>query len=144
VNNLIRFVALVGISAPLYAQQTPDRGALLIRSGNDTVVTDRFIRTADTLKGSVQAKGQPRIDYLALQVPAEQAEKLASLIRAGGNKDVTVRVFPARSHRRSERRFQQPRQAANQPCRAKRARHARGLVDRQAVGANAMTMRVVP
>ncbi|HST06773.1 MAG TPA: alpha/beta fold hydrolase, partial [Gemmatimonadaceae bacterium] len=32
------------------------------------------------------------------QVPAEQAEKLAAAIRAGGNKDVTVHVFPNRNH----------------------------------------------
>ena len=32
------------------------------------------------------------------QVPADQAEKLATLIRAGGNRDVTVRVFPATNH----------------------------------------------
>jgi alpha-beta hydrolase superfamily lysophospholipase len=32
------------------------------------------------------------------QVPAEQAEKLADAIRAGGNRDVTVRVFPGLNH----------------------------------------------
>ena len=32
------------------------------------------------------------------QVPVDQAGKLAALIRAGGNKDVTVRVFPATNH----------------------------------------------
>jgi fermentation-respiration switch protein FrsA (DUF1100 family) len=32
------------------------------------------------------------------QVPPDQAEKLAALIRAGGNRDVTVRVFPATNH----------------------------------------------
>jgi pimeloyl-ACP methyl ester carboxylesterase len=32
------------------------------------------------------------------QVPADQAEKLAALIRAGGNSDVTVRVFPSTNH----------------------------------------------
>ena len=32
------------------------------------------------------------------QVPLDQAEKLAALIRAGGNRDVTVRVFPAVNH----------------------------------------------
>jgi hypothetical protein len=32
------------------------------------------------------------------QVPAEQAEKLAALIRAGGNRDVTVRVIPNTDH----------------------------------------------
>lgn len=32
------------------------------------------------------------------QVPADQAAKLAALIRAGGNRDVTVRLFPATNH----------------------------------------------
>jgi dipeptidyl aminopeptidase/acylaminoacyl peptidase len=32
------------------------------------------------------------------QVPAENATKLATLIRSGGNKDVTVRIFPATDH----------------------------------------------
>jgi alpha-beta hydrolase superfamily lysophospholipase len=32
------------------------------------------------------------------QVPVEQAEKLAALIRAGGNRDVTVRIIPATNH----------------------------------------------
>ena len=32
------------------------------------------------------------------QVPAENATKLAALIRSGGNKDVTVRIFPATDH----------------------------------------------
>lgn len=32
------------------------------------------------------------------QVPAEQAEQLAAAIRAGGNRDVTVRIFPELNH----------------------------------------------
>ena len=32
------------------------------------------------------------------QVPVDQAEKLAALIRAGGNRDVTVKVIPATNH----------------------------------------------
>ena len=32
------------------------------------------------------------------QVPVGNAEKLAALIRSGGNKDVTVRIFPATDH----------------------------------------------
>jgi hypothetical protein len=54
-----------GTSASLSAQQLADRGALLIRQGADTVVVDRFVRDGDTLVGSVQVKGQPRIDYRA-------------------------------------------------------------------------------
>ena len=32
------------------------------------------------------------------QVTAEQAEKLGAAFQAGGNKDVTVRVFPDHNH----------------------------------------------
>ena len=32
------------------------------------------------------------------QVPADQAQKLAALIRAGGNADVTVKIIPATNH----------------------------------------------
>ena len=32
------------------------------------------------------------------QVPAAEAEKTASAVRAGGNRDVTVRVFPGMNH----------------------------------------------
>ncbi len=31
-------------------------------------------------------------------MPADQAEKLAGLIRAGGNRDVTVKIIPATDH----------------------------------------------
>ena len=58
------------------AQQAADRGALLIRRGTDTIVVDRFIRIADTLKGSVQVKGQPRIDYLAVLDPNDGVRSL--------------------------------------------------------------------
>lgn len=56
-------------AAPVLGQEASDRGALLIRNGSDTVVVDRFIRTADTLKGTVQVKAQPRIDYLVVLGP---------------------------------------------------------------------------
>jgi hypothetical protein len=32
------------------------------------------------------------------QVPVAQAELYAGFVRAGGNKDVTVRIFPATNH----------------------------------------------
>lgn len=89
INHLVapslRMVALsVAISAPLFAQSVADRGALAIRSGNDTVVVDRFIRTADTLKGTVQVKGQPRIDYLALLGPNDRVRVLLLGVFAPG------------------------------------------------------------
>jgi dienelactone hydrolase len=67
---------LVLTTTPAFAQATPDRGALIIRRGSDTLVVDRFIRSADTLKGSVQVKGQPRLDYLAVLGPNESVRSL--------------------------------------------------------------------
>ncbi len=77
-------VLIVAGGFRLSAQEVPDRGALLIHQGSDTVVVDRFIRTADTLKGSVAIKGQARIDYLSLLGPNETVRSL-SLAVYGAN-----------------------------------------------------------
>jgi dipeptidyl aminopeptidase/acylaminoacyl peptidase len=45
------------------ASGSPDRGAFVVRSGADTVIVDRFERTADALKGSVSIKDAARVDY---------------------------------------------------------------------------------
>jgi uncharacterized protein len=47
-----------------HAQGTMERGALVLRNGNDTIVVDRFTRSADTLRGSSSTKGQARFDYV--------------------------------------------------------------------------------
>ena len=73
--------ALVATPAP---QQEADRGALAIRRGTDTLVVDRFIRSADTLVGSVQVKGQPRIDYRVLLGPDESIRFLTLGVFAAG------------------------------------------------------------
>jgi hypothetical protein len=73
-------VLVAGGSLRLAAQQVPDRGALIIHRGADTVVVDRFIRDADTLKGSVSIKGQARIDYLALLGPNETIRALSMAV----------------------------------------------------------------
>jgi hypothetical protein len=52
--------------------------------GSDTVVVDRFIRSTDTLKGTVQVKGQPRIDYLVVLGPNETVRVLVLGIFAPG------------------------------------------------------------
>ena len=75
---------LVITAAPVLAQAAQDRGALVIRRGTDTLVVDRFIRVADTLRGSVQVKGQPRIDYLALLGPNESVRSLALAVFTPG------------------------------------------------------------
>ena len=66
------------------AQEAADRGALIIHRGVDTVVIDRFIRSADTLRGSVQVMGQPRIEYLAMLGPDETVRSLSLAIFSGG------------------------------------------------------------
>jgi hypothetical protein len=55
---------LLTVASPLQAQQI-ESGAFLILVKGDTVVIDRFRRTDARLEGSVSAKGQPRIDYVA-------------------------------------------------------------------------------
>src|SRR5579862_1382255 len=65
--------ALTGIACSLFAltaaAQTPERGALMIMRATDTVVIDRFVHVRDTLKGIVQVRAQPRIEYLAVLTP---------------------------------------------------------------------------
>lgn len=68
--------ALAMVAPLALAQDAADRGALLLRRGADTVVVDRFIRSRDTLEGSVQIKGQPRVDYRALLGPDETVRSL--------------------------------------------------------------------
>ena len=58
-------LVVVALARRLGAQATADRGAFLMRIGADTLVIERFSRTADTLQGSVGVKGQPRQDYVA-------------------------------------------------------------------------------
>ena len=77
--------AILGAVSPSLAfAQTADRGGIAIRRGVDTLVIDRFIRVADTLKGSVQVKGQPRIDYFARLGPNETVQTLTLAVFAIG------------------------------------------------------------
>lgn len=71
-------------TSPGFAQTADDRGAIAIRRGADTLVIDRFIRIADTLKGSVQVRGQPRIDYFARLGPNETVQTLTLAVFAPG------------------------------------------------------------
>jgi pimeloyl-ACP methyl ester carboxylesterase len=68
---------ILALAAPAVAQEAADRGALIIHRGADTLVTDRFVRTADTLKGAVQIRGQPTIQYLALLGANETVRSLS-------------------------------------------------------------------
>jgi len=77
--------AAFATAAAVLTQQVQDRGAFGIRRGTDTLVVDRFNRTADTLLGSVRVKGQPRIDYLVLLGPNESVRSLTIGVFAAGS-----------------------------------------------------------
>ncbi len=47
-----------------HAQGAPDRGAFVVLNGVDTLVVDKFYRSADSLRGSVFLKGTARVDYV--------------------------------------------------------------------------------
>lgn len=59
------FVAASWFAAGSAAAQHVERGAIMLLSGADTIVADRFTRSADALVGAVHVKGQPRIEYAA-------------------------------------------------------------------------------
>jgi hypothetical protein len=65
-----------------------------------TVPENRFLMSYDPAPAAAQVKAATLILQGATdrQVPQENAEMLAALIRSGGNKDVTVRIFPATDH----------------------------------------------
>ena len=73
-------LALLGlVVAPhAVAAQTPAaRGAFVMRIGADTVVIERFERTADTLVGTISVKGQPQQQYLAVLAPANTVASIS-------------------------------------------------------------------
>ena len=68
----------------LAAQTVSDTATLVIHNRGDTLVVDRFARVADTLKGIVRTKGQPRIDYFVVLGPAEAVRVVTIAIYALG------------------------------------------------------------
>lgn len=66
--RLLLLGCCVGTST-LAAQTPGDRGSFVMRVGADTVVIERFSHGGDTLRGSIQVKGQPRQDYTAVIGP---------------------------------------------------------------------------
>jgi uncharacterized protein len=72
------------VATRLAAQSSPDRASLLIVRAGDTLVVDRFTRSADSILGSVQVKGQPRIDYVAVLGPNESVRSLTVAAFAPG------------------------------------------------------------
>lgn len=76
--------ALVAIAVGIFAwtekaqaQGTPDRGAFVVLNGVDTLVVDKFNRTADTIRGSVAMKGAARVDYVIALGPDNTLRTLA-------------------------------------------------------------------
>jgi uncharacterized protein len=72
------------LATRLGAQSSPDRASLLIVRGADTLVVDRFVRSTDSIIGSVNVKGQPRIDYAAVLGPNESVKSLTLGVFAPG------------------------------------------------------------
>ncbi|HEY8062755.1 MAG TPA: alpha/beta fold hydrolase [Gemmatimonadales bacterium] len=75
------------IASSLGAQDRGERGAFLMRNGSDTIVIERFSRTADTLQGSIALKGQPRQDYVAVLESGGHVASLTINIFAAGSAD---------------------------------------------------------
>ena len=82
-------VALTFLGARvLGAQGAPERGAFLIRTATDTLVIERFTRSADSLVGSINVKGQGRTDYVAVLGPGHAVRTLSlNLFRAVATED---------------------------------------------------------
>ena len=70
----------------LRAQAPAERGAFILRVKADTIVIERFNRSADSLQGSVSAKGAPRIDYVATLGPGNTVRTLALTVFAANAK----------------------------------------------------------
>src|SRR5215217_6246184 len=55
-SMLAVWAALVSKAGALSAQSAPDSGSFLVRRGRDTVATERFIRTATKLEGTLSIR----------------------------------------------------------------------------------------
>ncbi|MGH7524218.1 MAG: alpha/beta hydrolase family protein [Gemmatimonadales bacterium] len=80
-------LALGLVAASLPGQDRGERGAFLMRNGADTIVIERFARTADTVQGSIALKGQPRQDYVAVLESGGHIASLTLNIFDAGNAD---------------------------------------------------------
>jgi hypothetical protein len=55
-SMLAVWAALISTAVALSAQSAPDSGSFLVRRGRDTVATERFIRTATKLEGTLNIR----------------------------------------------------------------------------------------
>ena len=78
---------LLTVASPFQGQaQQVESGAFLSLIKGDTVVIDRFRRTATKLEGSVAAKGQPRFDYSVDLGPANTVPSMTLNVFAASAK----------------------------------------------------------
>jgi dienelactone hydrolase len=85
-------MAVFAFASTAHAQDAADRGALYIRRGTDTVVTDRFEWVGDTLRGRAQLKGQGAVEYFALLGPAYEVRKLTYDVYAPAARDADAPI----------------------------------------------------
>lgn len=65
---MIRHVTLlIAILSPLALRAQADSGAFLMQLGRDTLVVERFAHAGDTVSGSIDIRGQPRLEYRAIR-----------------------------------------------------------------------------
>ena len=78
------------------AQAPAERGAFILRVKTDTLVIERFSRSADSLQGSVSAKGAPRVDYVASLGPGNTVRSLVLTVFAANAKADDAPIQQAR------------------------------------------------
>ncbi len=83
IRTAVLIALMLSVASPLQAQQV-ESGAFLILAKGDTIVIDRFRRTDARLEGTVSAKGQPRIDYVA-ELGANNSVKTLTLSFIGAS-----------------------------------------------------------
>ena len=76
IGTIVLALTFLGAKA-LGAQGSAERGAFLLRTGRDTLVVERFTRTADSVVGTVAVKGQARSDYVIALGPGSAVRTLA-------------------------------------------------------------------
>lgn len=89
---LVVIAALVGFAVAFFAysekaqaQGAAERGAFVAKMGNDTLIVDKFERTADTLRGAISMKGQPRQEYVLALGSGNSVHTLQVYVRALGS-----------------------------------------------------------
>ena len=84
-SMLAVWAALVSKAGALSAQSAPDSGSFLIRRGRDTVATERFIRTATKLEGTLNIRNTKGTSerYAAVLVPNASVALIEVTVQEG-------------------------------------------------------------